>query len=84
MLRVIDNVDLKELEKFGFDTIPESEYYRFYMDDDYIWVDKSTRKVDYRYFWLGRLTSSDEPQTRIQKLMTTKLIKACLVEKVEK
>lgn len=81
-LRIKDNVDLKELKKFGFDTIPENEYYRFYRNDDYIWVDKYTRKIDYRYFNLGILTSSNEPQTRVSRTITTKLIKAGLVEKV--
>ena len=83
MLKIRDDVDLKELEKFGFGSRPESEYYRYCRDDDYIWVDKYTRKIDYRYFVFGRFTASVEPQTRLSKTITTRLIKAGLVEKVE-
>ena len=82
MLKIKDGIDLKDLEKFGFGTRPESGYYRYYRDDDYIWVDKYTRKIDYRYFVFGRFTASVEPQTRISKTITTRLIKAGLVEKV--
>lgn len=34
-----------ELEKFGFSTRPESEYYRLAYEDEYLWVDKTTREI---------------------------------------
>ena len=34
-----------ELEKFGFSARPESEYYRLAYEDEYLWVDKTTRVI---------------------------------------
>ena len=83
MWKIKDERDLKELEKFGFTTAHYEEYYRYCREDDYVWVDKFTRKIDYRYFDLGLFRKSVEPQTTRAKVITTKLIQAGYVEKVE-
>lgn len=46
MLKIKDNVDLRELEKFEFTTRPESEYYKYMYNDEYLWVNKHTRNID--------------------------------------
>ena len=76
MLKIKDNVDLKELEKFGFIEYKE-EYSRLYKSDVATWVNKKTREikdVDLDAF----LTIVDLGEsTRVSDL-----IKADLVEKV--
>lgn len=77
MLKIIDNVDLKELEKFGFKEYNDS-YKRDYNNDYLTSIDKETReilKVDYEWAFL---------QNKYYKNSTYKiddLIKADLVEK---
>ena len=83
MWKVKEEVNLRELEKFGFDDC-STRYYRYYRDNDYIWVDKYNRIIDFRYHWAGILNESIEPETAISKTIITKLTKAGLVEKVIK
>lgn len=79
MLKIRENVDLKELEKFGFKEYNDC-YSRDYNNDYLTRVDKDTReilKVDYEWSFL---------QNKYYKNSTYKiddLIKANLVEKVE-
>lgn len=79
MLKIKDNVDLKELEKFGFKEYNDS-YKRDYNNDYLTSINKETReilKVDYEWAFL---------QNKYYKNSTYKiddLIKADLVEKVE-
>ena len=77
MLKIKDNVDLKELEKYGFKEY-NNEYSRLYKSDIATWVNKKTREiidVDLDAFltivYLGESTRVSD------------LIKADLVEKVE-
>ena len=82
MLKIKDNIDLKELEKFGFEHYPliyikESKRY----DDDInmniakrVYVDEKTRKIS-----LGTILFN----TEIELDTLYDLIKADLVEKVE-
>ena len=78
MLKIKSNVDLKELEKFGFKEYNDC-YSRDYNNDYLTRVDKDTReilKVDYEWSFL---------QNKYYKNSTYKiddLIKANLVEKV--
>lgn len=69
-LRIKDNVNLKELEKFGFEYVDK---YKEYMKFDYDKLLEMSVKVSDRilYFYCGWDTIFD-------------LIKADLVEKVEK
>ena len=79
MLKIKDNVDLKELEKYGFKEYNDC-YSRDYNNDYLTRIDKDTReilKVDYEWSFL---------QNKYYKNSTYKiddLIKADLVEKVE-
>ena len=77
MLKIKDNVDLKELEKYGF-TEYNDEYSRLYKSDVETWVNKKTREikdVDLDAF----LTIVDLGEsTRVSDL-----IKADLVEKID-
>lgn len=79
MLKIKDNVDLKELEKYGFTEYKDS-YERDYNNDYLTSIDKQTReilKVDYEWSFL---------ENKYYKNSTYKindLIKADLVEKVE-
>lgn len=78
MLKIKDNVDLKELEKFGFIEFKE-EYIRHYKSDIATFIDKDTRKivdVDTDYKFLENLNLGDSKRVN-------DLIKADLVEKVE-
>lgn len=78
MLKIKSNVDLKELEKYGFKEYNDC-YSRDYNNDYLTRVDKDTReilKVDYEWSFL---------QNKYYKNSTYKiddLIKANLVEKV--
>ena len=77
MLKIKDNVDLKELEKYGFKEYND-QYSRLYKNDVATWINKSTKEikdVDLDAF----LTIVDLGEsTRVNDL-----IKADLVEKVE-
>ncbi len=79
MLKIRENVDLKELEKYGFKEYNDC-YSRDYNNDYLTRIDKDTReilKVDYEWSFL---------QNKYYKNSTYKiddLIKADLVEKVE-
>lgn len=79
MLKIKDNIDLKELEKFGFTEYKDS-YKRDYNNDYLTSVDKQTReilKVDYEWSFL---------ENKYYKNSTYKindLIEAGYVEKVE-
>lgn len=76
MLKIKDNVDLKELEKFGFKNL-ENCYYKDVDPDDGDWllrIDKKTREIKCWNFINGK-TKNAEPYIK-------DLIKANLVEKV--
>lgn len=48
MLKIKDNVDLKELEKYGFKKEPEKAYYYYYINEEmeiFIWI---TKGYDYK------------------------------------
>lgn len=81
MLKIKDNVDLKELEKFGFEKDGYNYYYDFipYNEDagdgQYVLVDIKTRKIDLDYIDLDYFDKSIE--------LLYDLIKADMVEKVE-
>lgn len=75
MLKIKDNVDLKELEKYGFKEW--SYHYDFILDEDYeesFIINKSGRTIEITSCMAGTLTKLD-------KLYD--LIKDGLVEKVE-
>ena len=81
MLKVKDNVDLKELEKFGFKKVPmiyvktiERKNKGFLTFRKNIYVDEKTRKLDIQE---GLFNVDKELETIYD------LIKADLVEKVE-
>lgn len=45
--KVKDGVDLTILVNYGFDPSPGyCEYYRYYKEDEYLWIDKFNRKID--------------------------------------
>lgn len=78
MLKIKDNVDLKELEKYGFIEY-NCEYARHYKNDIETSINKETREIkdidtDYSFMTMLDLGES----TRVRDL-----IKADLVEKVE-
>lgn len=80
MLKIKDNVDLKELEKFGFKYV-SSEYYDYYFLKRYLGNDEDDRicyqiGIDDREIRIVRLDG--ELDTTLYDL-----IKADLVEKVE-
>lgn len=85
MLKIKDNVDLKELEKFGFlkccdfaNTYQENNY-GFYVFNDSFYIDFQNDN----YHKLGSISFAYEPinTENIDKLYD--LIKADLVEKIE-
>ena len=74
MLKIKDNVDLKELEKFGFEEYKYS-YWRDISNIYTVIIDKETRKIEkWNFAYGGKPTSADK---YIQDL-----IQAGLVEKV--
>jgi len=78
MLKIKDNVDLKELEKFGFKEY-KKEYSRTYSGDIITCIDKETRLIEdidteYKFLEMKNLGSSKRVHD---------LIKADMVEKVE-
>lgn len=78
MLKIKDNVDLKELEKYGFIGYIR-EYSRKYNNDIITCIDKETREIrdidtDYKFLMMKDLGESKR---------VNDLIKADLVEKVE-
>lgn len=79
MLKVKDNVNLKELEKYGFKEYNDS-YSRDYNNDYLTRIDKETReilKVDYEWSFL------ENKYYKNSKYRIQDLIDAGLVEKVE-
>ena len=78
MLKIKDNLDLKELEKFGFTEFSES-WNRCYNSNEIVTIiSKNTRKIidvdtNYGFFEMKRLGESKR---------VNDLIKADLVEKV--
>ena len=87
MLKIKDNVDLKELEKFGFEInfvtgVYKKELKSSYMDNYYIEVQKSRRiiietRIKDEYIRNLKSTNTDELDVIYD------LIQAGLVEKVE-
>lgn len=76
LLKIKDNIDLEKLKDFKFTTSYYSEYYKFSINDEYLWVDKYTRKID--------MTSPDYfcKFTKCKNIIN-KLKKADMVEVVE-
>lgn len=68
MLKIKDNVDLKELEKFGFKEDYNMYFYKNKYDIKVVEINKETRKIDN----LGDITGN---------IIFYDLIKADLVEK---
>lgn len=80
MLKIKDNVDLKELEKYGFELESDKTYYQFDLGDNRTYI-----IVDCKYRQIGIPTSlyGDIPSICIENLsILYDLIKADLVEKV--
>ena len=46
LLKIKDNIDLEKLKDFKFTTAQYEEYYRFMSEDEYLWVDKYSRRID--------------------------------------
>lgn len=76
LLKIKDNIDLEKLKDFKFTTAHYEEYYRFISEDEYLWIDKYSRKID--------MTSPDYfcKFNRCKKVID-KLKKADMVEVVE-
>lgn len=82
MLKIKDSVDLKELEKFGFEHYPliyikEPKRYDYYLDMNTakkVYVDEKTRKIS---------IGTNLYDTDIELDSVYDLIKADIVEKVE-
>ena len=78
MLKIKDNVDLKELEKFGFEKDGYNYYYDFipYTENNgqYVSIDVKERKIELGYIDLEYFNKAVE--------LLYDLIKADLVEKV--
>ncbi len=82
MLKIKDNVDLKELEKYGFKKEPEKAYYYNYINEEleiFVWI---TKGYDYkpRHIYVE---SKDYTVIFSQLNALYDLIKADLVEKVD-
>lgn len=80
MLKIKDNVDLKELEKFGFKNVSYKNYVytpKVDIDLNEIWVDGDTKKIDIIDYTHNVEYIIDE---NLDKLFD--LIQAGLVEKV--
>lgn len=81
MLKIKDNVDLKELEKYGFKKEPEKSYYYKSCSEGelFIWITRGEKyKPRHIYFESENYTMI---LTELDELYN--LIKADLVEKVE-
>ena len=75
LLKIKDNIDLEKLKHFKFSSTSYEEYYKFMDEDEYLWVDKCSRKID--------MTSPDYFCKFIKcKYIINKLKKANMVEKV--
>lgn len=83
MLKIKDNVDLKELEKYGFEFISEDEPYGYYIK--YIFIDRMGKEIGYQIDNDTRLIKMNFDSISWFKLDNTlyDLIKDGLVEKVE-
>ena len=84
MLKIKDNVDLKELEKYGFTLNEYKTQYEQYIDNDW-WnirvVDIEDRWLDHYVEEIGYWTNCDDDE--ILEITFKDLIKAGLVEKVK-
>ena len=78
MLKIKDNVDLKELEKFGFEYL-SSEYYDYYYKKVYLGNDNDDRVI-YKITDLDRIINIIRIDSEIDDTLYD-LIKADLVEK---
>lgn len=75
LLKIKDDIDLEKLKEFKFSSTPYEEYYSFMNEDEYLWVNKYSRKID--------MTSPDYFCKFIKcKYIINKLKKANMVEKV--
>ena len=77
MLKIKDNVDLKELEKFGYNNKYSDDYEKVIGYAETIWVENDTRNI-----WLESSMSYLDDDKYIEPLIQD-LKKADLVEKVE-
>lgn len=75
LLKIKDDINLEKLKEFKFSSTPYGEYYRFMNEDEYLWVNKCSRKID--------MTSPDYFCEFIKcRYIINKLKKADMVEKV--
>ena len=92
MLKIKDNVDLKELEKFGFETGYDYEYEKMYVDTYYngsksVVVEEETKEIfivcyNFSFDETNGTKKIVKDEKYIKKYIKD-LIKAGLVEKVE-
>lgn len=83
MLKIKDSVDLKELEKFGFEYIPEDEIYGYY--NKFVFIDRMGKEIGYTIpndTLEIKISFDSLSYFRIDDTLY-ELIKADMVEKVE-
>lgn len=84
MLKIKDNVDLKELEKFGYEENYPYNYLKFIIDTkmkiDVLHIDLKTRKIDRT---IKEYLTPEIVCKTVKQQYIADLIKADLVEKVE-
>ena len=74
LLKIKDDIDLEKLKEFKFSSTPYEEHYRFMNEDEYLWVNKYSRKID--------MTSPEYfCKCMKSKYIINKLKKANMVEK---
>ena len=91
MLKIKDNVDLKELEKYGFVYCKRNDYgkitneiiYRNNKEDINIFVDDNNEYIPRILFMMNDISSYQESTCFMFSNTLYDLIKADLVEKVE-
>ena len=76
MLKIRDNVDLKELENYGYNNKYSDDYEKVIGYGETIWVENNTRNI-----WLESSMSYFDEEKFIEPVIQD-LIKADLVEKV--
>ena len=86
MLKIKDNVDLKELEKFGFKYTPDCyENYKLWLQNDLegaIYIRITNNRIVYPVVDLDMYNLGNKYEFKIHDILYD-LIKADLVEKVE-
>lgn len=57
------DVDLDSLTKYSFHTAPYEEFLKYMIEDDYIWINKGTRVVDFTTVRGGKILKESTPAT---------------------